>query len=126
MTYKKVYQVISGVVLTPASGQTPATYIPAAYLQFPEDDPNNPAPPPPFICYYYTGDNDMKADDCNYQAIRQLTVELYCDNKNFILEQAVESALTSNGFVYSKTETYIDSEKMYMTTYETEVVITNG
>lgn len=124
MTYKEVYQIISGIVLTPASGQTPATYIPTAYLQFPEDDPNTP--PPPFICYYYTGDNDLKADNQNYQKIRQLTVELYCDSKNFTLESAVESALSSHGFVYTKYEEYIDSEKMYMTTYETEVIITNG
>ena len=122
MTYKEVYQIISAIVLTPASGTEPATYIPAAYLQFPEDN----APPPPFICYYYTGDNDLKADDINYQKIRQLTIELYCDNKNFTLESAVESALTSNGFVYTKYEEYIDSEKMYMTTYEMEVIITNG
>lgn len=120
MTYKEIYQVISAIPMSATET------IPAAYYQWPEDDPSNPAPPPPFICYYYTGDNDLKADDINYQHIRQLTVELYCDNKNFILESAVETALTSNGFVYSKYEEYIDSEKMYMTTYETEVVITNG
>lgn len=118
MTYKEVYQVISGIEM--AAGVT----IPAAYLQFPEGDTNNP--PPPFICYYYTGDNDLKADDINYQKIRQLTIELYCDNKNFTLESAVEDALTSHGIVYTKMETYIDDEKMYMTSYETEVVITNG
>ena len=122
MTYKEVYQIISAIELTPASGQTPATYVPTAYLQFPEDN----APEPPFICYYYTGDNDFKADDTNYQKIRQLTLELYCDNKNFNLESAVETKLTSSGFVYTKYEEYIDSEKMYMTTYELEVVITNG
>ena len=122
MTYIEVYQMVSSVVLTPAEGQTPATYVPAAYFMFPEDD----APPPPFICYYYPGDNDMKADDGNYQAIRQLTIELYCDNKDFTLEQAVEDALASNGIAYSKTEEYISTEKLYMTTYETEVVITNG
>ena len=126
MTYKQVYQAIAGIVLTPARGQKPATYIPVAYYQFPADDPNNPPPPPPFICYYYTGDNDVKADDANYQKIRQLSVELYCDNKNFTLESAVESALTSNGFVYRKYEEYIDDEKMYMTTYEMEVIITDG
>lgn len=124
MTYKEVYQIISGIVLTPASGTEPATYIPVAYLQFPEDDPNTP--PPPFICYYYTGDNDLKADDVNYQKIRQLSIELYCDNKDFTIEKAVEDALTSSGLVYSKMEAYINAEKMYMTTYETEVVITNG
>lgn len=118
MTYKEVYQIISGIEM--AAGVT----IPAAYLQFPVGDPNNPQPP--FICYYYTGDNDLKADDSNYQRIRQLTIELYCDNKDFTLETAVENALTSNGFVYTKMEAYIDTEKMYMTTYETEVVITNG
>lgn len=120
MTYKEVYQVISGISLTTSStGPT----IPAAYLQFPEDDPDNPAPP--FICYYYTGDNDLKADDSNYQKIRQLNIELYCDNKDFATELLVEDALTSHGIVYSKLEDYIDSEKMYMTTYQTEVVI-NG
>lgn len=117
MTYREVYQIISGIEM--AEGVT----IPAAYLQFPED---NNAPSPPFICYYYTGDSDLKADDMNYQKIRQLTVELYCDNKDFALESAVEDALTSSGIVYTKMETYIEDELMYMTTYETEVVITNG
>lgn len=118
MTYREVYQIISGIEM--AEGVP----IPSAYLAFPENDPNTP--PPPFICYYYTGDNDLKADDSNYQKIRQLTVELYCDNKDFTLESAVEDALASHGIVYSKMETYIEDEKMYMTTYETEVVITNG
>lgn len=118
MTYREVYQIISGIEM--AEG----VVIPSAYLQFPENDPNTP--PPPFIVYYYTGDNDLKADDSNYQKIRQLTVELYCDNKDFALESAVEDALSLHGIVYSKMETYIEDEKMYMTTYETEVVITNG
>lgn len=118
MTYREVYQIISGIEM--AAGVT----IPAAYLQFPENDPNTPDPP--FICYYYTGDNDLKADDTNYQKIRQMTVELYCNNKDFTLESAVEDALTSAGIVYSKTEAYINEEKMYMTSYNTEVLITNG
>lgn len=120
MTYKQVYQIVSAI---PKSAKE---NIPCAYLQFPADDPSNPPPQPPFICYYYTGDNDLKADDTNYQKIRQLTVELYCDSKNFTLEGTVEDALTSNGFVYTKYEEYIETEKMYMTTYESEVVITNG
>ena len=33
--------------------------------------------------------------------------------------------LTSNGLVFSKSEDYIESEKLYMTTFETEVII-NG
>ena len=126
MTYKEVYQIVSGIELTAASGDVQATTIPAAYLQFPTDDSNNPPPDPPFICYYYTGDNDLKADNSNYQKIRQLTIELYTETKDFATEQKVEDALASHGIVYSKMEAYIDSEKMYMTTYESEVVITNG
>lgn len=99
--------------------------VPFAYLMFPEDDPDNPAPPPPFVCYYYTGDNDFLADNVNYFPIRTLSIELYTDNKDFSLETAVESMLTSNGFVYSKTEEYISSERMYMVTYNMEVII-NG
>jgi len=124
MTYKEVFQIVSGIELTAATGTSSATYIPAAYLQFPEDDPNNPAPP--FICYYYTGDDDLKADNTNYQKIRQVSIELYTDNKDFTLEQKVETTLTSHGLVYSKMEAYINEEKMYQTTYETEVIITNG
>lgn len=122
MTYKEVYQVVSGITVSTSTTDT----IPCAYWMFPEDDPNNPAPPPPFICYYYTDSNDLLADGINYQKIRGLTVELYCDNKDFTLEKAVEDKLTSNGFVYAKSEDYIESEKLYMTTFETEVIITNG
>ena len=121
MTYKKVYQILSGITMTTTSTDT----IPVAYYQFP-DDPNNPAPPPPFMVYYYPGDNDFLADNKNYQPIRQMMVELYCDNKDFALEQAVEDALTSNGLVFSKSEAYIESEKLYETIFETEVIITNG
>lgn len=119
MTYKQVYEIVSAIEIEP--GKT----IPCAYYMFPEDDPNNPAPPPPFLVYYYPGDDDFKADDTNYTKIRQLTIELYCDNKNFTLEKAVEDALNSNGFVYAKSEDYIESEKLYMTTFDTEVII-NG
>jgi len=122
MTYKQVYQAVSSVTVSTSTTDT----IPCAYWMFPEDDPNNPAPPPPFIVYYYTDSNDLLADGINYQKIRGLTVELYCDNKDFTLEQAVEDKLTSNGFVYSKAEDYIESEKLYMTSYESEVIITNG
>lgn len=115
MTYKQVYQIVSAIPMTQTEN------IPCAYFLFPEEQ----APPPPFICYYYPDDSDFKADDTNYALIRNLTIELYCDNKDFVLEKAVEDALSSNGLVYSKSEEYIESEKLYMTTFETEVII-NG
>ena len=40
-------------------------------------------------------------------------------------ENAVEAVLVANDMPYIKTETYIDSEKMYLNLYETEVIL-NG
>ena len=70
--------------------------LPYAYYQFPD----NTELQPPFI------------------------VELYTDNKDFALEQTVEDALNGSGLVYSRNETYLDTEKMNMVTYTTEIVIT--
>lgn len=118
MTYKQVYQVISGIEKAPGEN------IPVAYLMFPADDPQNPPPDPPFICYYYTGDDDLLADDTNYQKIRPLTIELYTDNKDFALEDSVETALNAAGLVFSRMESFIESEKMFMASYETEIIVT--
>lgn len=108
MTYKEVADMLHGIGL------------PVAYRSFPEGEISGP----PFICYYYEGSRDFIADNINYQKIRQLTIELYTDNKDFDLEDVVEAALNSIGLVYSKDETYIESERMYMVTYETEIIIT--
>lgn len=117
MTYQQVAAVVSSIYLN-------NELIPCAYFMFP-DDPNNPAPAPPFLVYYYPSDNDVKADNKNYSFVRELIVELYTDNKDFAAEKAVEDALTAAGFVYSRDETYIESEKLYEVTYNMEVFI-NG
>lgn len=117
MTYKQVYTALSGIVVN-------GDAIPVAYYMFPADDPSNPPPSPPFICYYYLGSDDLAADNTNYQRIRPLTIELYTDNKDFAVEDAVESALNAAGFVYSRAESYIESEKMYLVVYSTEAIIT--
>lgn len=109
MTYKQIASMVSSIGL------------PYAYYQFTEET----AKAPPFICFYFPGDSDFKADNSNYAIIRPLVIELYTDNKDFTTEASVESVLTSYGLPFSRTETYIDSEKMYMITYQTEVVI-NG
>lgn len=107
MTYAEISQMISAVG------------IPYAYHHFEEGSGQQP----PFITFYYQGDDDFIADNINYQAIRPLTIELYTDNKDFALEAAVESVLTANDLAFSRTETFIDSEQMYMVTYYTEVII---
>ena len=108
MTYKQGASMIS------------STGLPYAYYQFPEGT----AQACPFICFYFTRSNDLAADDTNYQKIRQLAVELYTDSKDFSTEETVENVLNSNGLFYTREETYIDTERMYMVTYLTEIVIT--
>lgn len=108
MTYKEVNTMLSSVG------------IPYAYNQFDNDTPQEP----PFICFLYDHGDDLIADNTNYQLIRMLSVELYTDTKDFELEQTVEDVLNANGLVYSKQETYLESERMYMITFDADVVIT--
>ena len=93
---------------------------PYAYYQFPEGT----AQPTPFLCFFFTGDNDFKADGENYQKIEHLAIELYTDNKDFELEAAVEGVLASYGMVWTRAEEWLDTEKMCMVLYEMDVVIT--
>ena len=98
-----------------------AVGVPCVYHHFKEGTGKQP----PFICYYFPNDDDLHADNTNYVQINQLIIELYTDAKDFALEQTLEGVLKQNELAWSKTETYIDSEKMYMETYTTEVLI-NG
>ena len=110
MTYQEVSTLIGSIGL------------PYAYYQFPE----NTGLAPPFICFFFTADNDFIADDSNYQKIRGLQIELYTDVKDFALESTVEAALSAAGLVYSRQESYIDTEKMMMVAWECDIVITEG
>lgn len=95
--------------------------IPSAYYQF--TDKTGQATP--FVCFFYSGDNDFKADDSNYQKIEHLIIELYTDDKDFTLEQTVESVLASHGMVWTRDEEWIESERMLEVVYEMDVVITS-
>ena len=107
MTFKQVAKMIKDIGL------------PYSYYQF----NNDTAVAPPFICYFYTGDNDLLADNSNYQKIENLVVELYTDEKDFANEALIETALNDAGLVYSREESYLDSEKLYMVIYSCGVVI---
>lgn len=95
--------------------------IPYAYYVFPESTPQAP----PFICFLYPNNDDLMADNINYSRITALTIELYTEEKDFSLEATLENILKNHGLKYLKSETYLDSEKMNMEVYETEVLI-NG
>lgn len=107
MTYQEVAALLASIGL------------PTAYDHFEVGN----AADPPFICFYFEGSDDLPADNTNFQRIRPLTVELYSENKDFALEERVEAALNGAGLVYSRSETYIDSERMYEVVYTTDIII---
>ena len=53
MTFKEISTMIKNIGL------------PFAYYQFPEGT----AEAPPFICFYYSNDDDFKADDSNHDVV---------------------------------------------------------
>ena len=91
-----------------------------AYYQF-EDGTGRE---PPFLVWHIPNNNDMFADNVNYQEIPHVVFELYTKYKDFALEKTLENILTAAELSYTKTESDIDSEQMHLTIYEFETVIT--
>lgn len=107
MTYEEIAQAIEEIG------------IPFTYYQF------NKAVKPPFICFYYPESRNFNADSRVYQKGVLIVIELYTDKKDFELEEKIEQMLDERELVYHKNEEYVDSEKLYQITYETEGFI-NG
>ena len=93
--------------------------IPSAYYQFADDTGQQP----PFICFFYGNSNDVTADNINYVRVERLYIELYTDQKDFALEAKVEKALNDNGIVFAKSQDYIDTERMHVTVYESDITL---
>jgi hypothetical protein len=109
MTYKDVADMVESIGLD------------FAYYEFQEAAGQSP----PFILFYFPERRDIIADDSNYCKKEQLIIELYTDTKDFEKEAAVEAVLEANGFVYSRAEQFIETERMYEVIFSTEVFI-NG
>ena len=95
------------------------TEIPFAYDHFAEGE----SPQPPFICYLLPGSNNFSADGKVYFKANEVHIELYTDFKDLAVEQKLEAVLDEHGIFYNKSETWIESEKLYEVLYifETEV-----
>lgn len=85
------------------------TQIPFAYHHFAEGE----LPEPPFICYLLPGSNNFSADGKVYYKINEVHIELYTDLKDLAVEQQLEDVLDEHGILYNKSETWIESEKLY-------------
>ena len=89
------------------------TQIPFAYHHFAEGE----SPEPPFICYLLPGSNNFSADGKVYYKINEVHIELYTDLKDLAVEQQLEDVLDEHGIFYNKSETWIESEKLYEVLY---------
>jgi len=93
--------------------------IPFAYDHFAEGE----SPDPPFICYLLPGSNNFAADGRVYYKICEVHIELYTDLKDLSVETAVETVIDSHGIFYNKSETWIESEKLYEVLYTFEMEV---
>lgn len=92
--------------------------VPFAYHHFAEGE----APDTPFICYYAWNSHHFLADGQIYHKFLEIHIELYSDEKSIELERNIESLFEQNQLIYSKQETWIESEHLYQILYiiETE------
>ena len=99
-------------------GMLKETGLPVAYDHFAEGE----SPDPPFICFLFPSSDNFAADGKVYQRIDNLQIELYTDLKDPPLEARLEAVLDGHGVFYDKTETWIESERMYEVLFSTQVL----
>ena len=91
--------------------------IPYAYDHYAEGEAVNP----PFICYLLPDSNNFSADGGVYFKANVVHIELYTDYKDLSVEQQIEDVLDANGIFYDRSETWIESEKLYEVLYSFEM-----
>ena len=90
--------------------------LPYAYDHFAEGE----GPDPPFLCFRCPNSDNFAADGTVYFPITEIDIELYTDRKDPDTEKKLEDLLTKGGIFFDKTETFIDSEKLYEVPYSFE------
>ncbi len=91
--------------------------VPYAYDHFAEGE----SPDPPFICFLYPRAENFGADDIVYSGAKVLDIEVYTDLKDPGLEEKMEDILTAHELYYTKSEVWIESEKLYEVLYTVRV-----
>ena len=111
MTYKQINTMIAAIATTCGCSY--------AYHHFSEPTT------PPFILFLYPDREDDYADNSNYNKVQPIDL-LYCsDNADFATENKIEGYLDAMPATYRKLgPDYIEQEKMFQTTFEIEVLLT--
>ncbi len=97
------------------------TDIPFAYDHFAEGE----SPEPPFVCYLLPQSANFAADGIVYHKITNVNIELYTDAKDLSAEQRLEEVLDTHHIFYNKSETWIESEKLYEVLYQFDMEVIN-
>ena len=92
------------------------TGFPYAYDHFAEGH----AVDPPFICYLIPDSDNFSADGIAYHKVNVVHIELYTDKKDLDVEKNLEAVMDSHGIFYDRSETWIESEKLYEVLYSFE------
>ena len=102
--------------------------VPFAFGQFGDDDGDDEKPQAaPFIYFSYTSRSDFHADGINYAKIVLLTIELVTVDPDFDLQTEIETALTASDMTFDQPDQeFDDGQRVYLTTYNTEVLLTDG
>ena len=87
--------------------------IPFAYHHFAEGE----SPEPPFLCYLIPETNHFSADGRVYFKANEVHMELYTDLKDLAVEQQVEEVLDEHEIFYTKSEVWIEGERIYEVLY---------
>lgn len=89
-----------------------STGLPCAYSHFKKKQS------PPYIVYIGNGQETFQADNTHYYKQNSYQVEYYFTTKNESNEEAIETALLDNGFLYEKSEDiYIEEEEVFVIYY---------
>lgn len=78
-------------------------------------------PQMPYGVYFDDHTDNFMADNIAYLVVRHVVIELYVRQRDPKLEERLEAVLTGAGLYWDKSATYIDSERFYQISYETEV-----
>lgn len=87
--------------------------LPFAYDHFAEGE----APDPPYLLYRYPESQNFGADNVVWNRADTVYLEFYSDYKDIETEQKIEQALLQQEIYWDKSETWIDSEKLYEVLY---------
>lgn len=103
---------MSEPVYSPIFTVLKGTGLPCAYSHFatPQE--------PPYLVYIGNGQNTFAADNTHYWRENQYQIEYYYTLKDETKEDAIETSLLSNGYIYEKSEDYyLEDEGLFLIYY---------